>query len=142
MIQKIAAKALVINSEGKVLLLRKSNDDIRHSGNSGKYDLPGGKIDAGETIAEALAREVKEETSLKIDTTNLQPFYAGDWRPIVHGKQLQIIGMFFVCRSWKGKITLNDEHDTLVWVDAKTFHGYDILPPEDKAIATYFERKS
>lgn len=141
MIQKIAVKALIVNNENKVLLLRKSDDDLRHAGNSRKYNLPGGKIDAGETIAKALAREVKEETGLKIISINLQPFFAGDWRPIVQGKQLQIIGMFFICRNWEGQVTLNDEHDAYEWVDATTFSSYDILPPEDTALATYFDSK-
>ena len=142
MIQKIAVKALVINHEGKVLLLRKSDDDIRHAGNSGKYNLPGGKIEAGETIAEALVREVKEETDLKITSANPQPFFAGDWRPIVRGEQLQIIGIFFICRNWEGTITLNDEHDAYEWIDTKAFSLYNTLPPEDTAIAIYFDSEN
>lgn len=140
MIQKIAVKALVVNHEGKVLLLRKSNDDLRHSGNSGKYNLPGGKINVGETITDALAREVKEETGLKITNTNLQPFFAGDWRPVVHSEQLQIIGMFFVCHDWEGEVVLNDEHDAYVWINNKNYLKYTILPPENTAIATYFKK--
>ena len=141
MIKKIGVKALVVNREGEILLLRNSDDDLRHSGNSGKYNLPGGKVNVGETITHALAREVKEETDLKITNTNLQPFFAGDWRPVVRDEQLQIIGMFFICREWEGNVTLNDEHDTYQWVDARIVADYNILPPEDRAIQTYFATK-
>jgi mutator protein MutT len=137
--QKIATKALIINDDGRVLLLRKGNDDARHSGHSGRYNLPGGKIDPGETIADALAREVHEETGLIIGGGEYHPFYAGDWRPVVRGVQLQIIGMFFVCRAWSGEVVLNDEHDALLWIDAQTMRDFDILTPEDEAIRMYFE---
>lgn len=139
MIQKIAVKAILVNKDGEVLVLRKSSDDIRHSGNSGKYNLPGGKIDAGETITDALAREIKEETSLHITNTNLQPFFAGDWRPTVNGKQIQIIGMFFICKQWSGEISLSDEHDSYAWINPQTISEYTILPPEDQAILQYFK---
>lgn len=55
-LSRISAKAVILR-EHEVLLLRKS---------SGKWDLPGGKIDAGETIFQGLLREVREESGLDV----------------------------------------------------------------------------
>jgi len=52
----VSAKAVVFFGK-KFLLLRQPN---------GHWDLPGGKIDSGETVETALTREVREETNLKI----------------------------------------------------------------------------
>ncbi len=51
----IAAGGLVKNTDGEILLIFRK----------GKWDLPKGKLDANETIAECAIREVKEETGLK-----------------------------------------------------------------------------
>jgi len=51
----IAAGGIVTNTEGKILMIFRR----------GKWDLPKGKLDKGETIAECAVREVEEETGLK-----------------------------------------------------------------------------
>ena len=52
--------ALIIDREGKLFLM-KSHKWL------GKYVVPGGHIELGESLEEALRREVKEETNLQID---------------------------------------------------------------------------
>lgn len=53
--------AFILNDEGELLTVRR-----KHSPGKGMLDLPGGFADIGETIHEALVREVKEETNLEI----------------------------------------------------------------------------
>jgi len=52
---KLAAGGIVENSEGKILLMKRL----------GKWDLPKGKLDKGETIEECALREIEEETGAK-----------------------------------------------------------------------------
>lgn len=52
----------VIESEGRVLLAKRSKD--QHQG--GLWEFPGGKVDLGETLEEALVREVREEVGLRV----------------------------------------------------------------------------
>ena len=56
-----AVAAFVLNSKGQLLTLRRSKAPAK-----GTLDLPGGFADIGETIDEALMREVKEETGLNV----------------------------------------------------------------------------
>jgi len=51
----IAAGGIVTNTEGKILMIFRRE----------KWDLPKGKMDKGETIAQCAVREVEEETGLK-----------------------------------------------------------------------------
>jgi 8-oxo-dGTP pyrophosphatase MutT (NUDIX family) len=46
---------------------------VRSAGNDAFY-VPGGKVEPGETLAEAAAREVKEETGISLDVAELRPF--------------------------------------------------------------------
>ncbi|MFQ6327864.1 NUDIX hydrolase [Nocardia sp. CWNU-33] len=52
----------VVQHDGKVLLLQRPTDDFM----GGIWELPSGKVDPGETLDQALIREVKEETGLDI----------------------------------------------------------------------------
>lgn len=62
----ILAVCVAIWQNDKILLVQRAN-----APNKGLWALPGGKIDAGETIAEAAIRELCEETSLKAIPKNI-----------------------------------------------------------------------
>lgn len=47
--------------QGRVLLIRRGKEPLR-----GRWTLPGGTVELGETLEEALIREVEEETGLKV----------------------------------------------------------------------------
>lgn len=57
---QIGVKALVRNSAGEILLTGHQSPD----GTSWRYDLPGGRMDVGETFTDTLQRELREELGL------------------------------------------------------------------------------
>lgn len=57
----LGAKAIIRNSEGKVLLLEKE----RRQKTATYWDLPGGRMNRGETLLDTLQRELQEEVSLQ-----------------------------------------------------------------------------
>ncbi|WP_338603789.1 NUDIX hydrolase [Sulfolobus tengchongensis] len=61
----VAVGCLVI-SDNKVLLVKRKNPP-----NTGLWAIPGGKVEYGETLEEALKREMKEETGLEVTIGNL-----------------------------------------------------------------------
>jgi len=64
LILQIGAKILLKNEEGKYLLLRRSLE--KYPEVKGRWDIVGGRIDAGTTLIENLKREIKEETGLEL----------------------------------------------------------------------------
>ena len=60
-----AVGAIVLH-EGRLLLVKRDREPAR-----GRWSLPGGRVELGETLNEALVREVKEETGIDVDVDGL-----------------------------------------------------------------------
>ena len=60
---RVAVGALIFDASGRVLLVKRGRSPSR-----GRWSIPGGKVDWGETLQEAVRREVVEETGLVLGT--------------------------------------------------------------------------
>ena len=102
------AVSAAIFRDGKILLVRRARSPAK-----GFYSLPGGRVEFGETLHEALHREVDEETALKIQIVGL----AG-WREVVPGAGGggHYLIMSFAARWTAGEPVLNDELDDFRWL--------------------------
>ena len=86
-----AVGALVVDDQNRLLLLRRA----RNPG-QGMLGLPGGFVDPGETIEEALEREVTEETSLQIQHADLLVSFPNRYE--YQGLVSPVIDLFYVCK--------------------------------------------
>ena len=104
---QIAVSAAIFR-DGKVLLTRRARSPAK-----GFYSLPGGRVEFGESLHQALGREIEEETGLDIDIIGL----AG-WRevlPAAAGAGHYLI-MSFAARWVAREPVLNDELDDYRWI--------------------------
>jgi ADP-ribose pyrophosphatase YjhB (NUDIX family) len=103
------AVSAAIFRDGKILLVRRARPPAE-----GFYSLPGGRVEFGETLHQALHREVDEETALRIEIAGL----AG-WREVVPGAGGggHYLIMSFAARWSAGEPLLNDELDDFRWLD-------------------------
>ena len=88
------------------------------------YTLPGGAVELGESLTDAVVREVREETSLSIEPVTL----AGHREVIARDAQGRIERHFvilcFAARWLAGEPVLNDELDDAIWVDPSELGAY------------------
>jgi len=103
----LSGKVVVLDDGGRCLLLKRS---MESKGNPGKWEFPGGKADPGESFEEALLREVREETGLKISLTRV----AGAAQSVVG--QRKIAYLIMEGRLVDGEVRLSSEHDDFVWI--------------------------
>jgi nucleoside triphosphatase len=103
---------LVFNSEGKIFLMVSPKW-------LGKYVLPGGHIELGETAEQALKRELKEETGLNVSGIKYLM-----WQEFIFGKEFHkkkhFIFLDFICKTKNTKVILDGVEGTkYVWVTIK-----------------------
>jgi 8-oxo-dGTP diphosphatase len=102
----VVARALVA-SEGRTLLVRRAAWDSL----PGRWELPGGKVDAGETVILALARELEEETGMMLSAAGF--LVTRD----LYTRRGRVIREHVFLAETVGAITLSDEHDAYAWAD-------------------------
>jgi 8-oxo-dGTP diphosphatase len=136
---QIAAKAVIANDEGSVLLVRESPAHATNT-KAGRYHLPGGRIEPGESFFDGLAREVMEETGLTLSVG--EPLLIGEWRPIILGVPHQIVGVFIASTLIAGTVRLSEEHDSFLWINPQEYEQYDIVLPDRDALAAYVAKSN
>lgn len=75
------------------------------------WELPGGRMEFGETHEETLAREIMEETGLKV-----KPIKLLDTWNLMLRVDYQIAGIIYLCQLEEGEVKLSDEHDAFKWI--------------------------
>jgi 8-oxo-dGTP diphosphatase len=96
--------AIVFNEQGEILLQQRRDN--------GKWNLPGGIIEPGEEPADAIIREVFEETGLHVIPERIAGVYGGaaNVGQFANGDQYAMINITFVCRITGGELDqANDE---------------------------------
>ena len=126
------AMKAIVEFDDKILLLREA-DTYEEGTNTGKYHLPGGRVNPGEHFLDGLKREVKEETGLDVEV--VRPVHVDEWRPVIKGTPHQIVGTFFHVRATSNEVTLSEEHDKAVWVSIDDYKQYK--PLESAALEAY-----
>ena len=105
---QLAASAAIFR-DGRLLLVRRAHDPGR-----GRYSFPGGRVEHGEQLEQAVHREVAEETRLAIEIVSLAGIREVLPRDGVGGHYV-VLSYAALWRS--GEAVLNDEHDDALWID-------------------------
>ena len=91
---RVIALLGLINEKNEVLIsLRKNRTDYNDY-----WEYPGGKVERGETIDQAIVREMKEELDLDVSSDCVAPLTF----TVDHEENSQTILLLHVCRKWKG----------------------------------------
>ena len=126
--------ALIFNPEGKIFLMKsnKWHDN---------FVIPGGHIELGETVEQALKREIKEETGLDIFDLDFLGWQEAIFSP-AFWKKKHFVFLDFVCQTNSSGVKLNEEAQEYVWVDPEEALSLPVEPFTKITVETYLKKFS
>lgn len=113
--------AALINKRGKLLLAER----LAGKHMAGVWELPGGKMETGETPEQSLIRELKEELDISVREDDLEPLSFASHRY----ETFHLIMPVYLCRRWEGT-PRGAEGQKLAWVSYTDMVNYPV-PPAD-----------
>ena len=119
--------AAAIARDGRYLVARRT----RPADVAGRWEFPGGQVEPGETEAQALAREIREELGVEIAVGDRIP---GEW-PLRDELVLQL----YLATLVTGEPVPLEQHDEIRWVAPSEFDSVDWLPSDVDAVRSLRE---
>ncbi len=108
--------AVIFDGDGKVLLERRSDN--------GFWGLPGGAVEIGESVEQAIKREVMEETALVVEVKRLVGVYSDPLRYNISfypdGNVTHWVTVVFQCVRVDGEVRMSDESTDIGYFDVES----------------------
>ncbi len=131
-----AASAIMVNDEGHILLHRRSDNEL--------WALPGGAMNIGESIAETVVREVKEETGLNVKPAYIVGIYTNPGHVIAFsdGEIRQEFSLCFYCSIIGGEVQVSEESYEVGFFSPQEIEHLNVHPSIRLRIEHYLEHRS
>ena len=130
-LQPIVGVGAIIKHEGKLLLVKRGVEPEK-----GKWTIPGGAVELGEEVRDALIREVKEECGLDVEVDRLMDVVDN----IVIGErnrlQFHYVILDFLARLKGGTLRPADDVLDARWISLKEVEKYDLT----KSFHSFFRK--
>lgn len=128
-----AVSAFVLDDAGRLLMIRRTDND--------RYAIPGGQQEVGETLVQAVSREVREETGIDVDVVGLVGLYSNPDHVIAYddGEVRQEFSICFRARVIGGELRTSNESKEVHWVPREQLSSLDVHPSIQLRIAHGFE---
>ena len=115
----------VVVDQGRVLLVQRG-----HEPSKGKWSLPGGMLELGESLTQGVAREVKEETGLNVEAIELVELIDRIHKesgPSGQSVRYHYVIADYLCRVLGGTLQAASDADAARWVERAEWNSHSAL---------------
>jgi 8-oxo-dGTP diphosphatase len=112
----------VIFEGDRVLLVKRGKEP-----GLGQWSIPGGVVQVGETLKEAVVREVREETHLEVEALGLAKVLERIFRDPDGRVAYHYVLVDFLCRRLGGTVQADSDAQEASWVPLRDLHSYQVV---------------
>ena len=123
----------VVLDGGRVLLVKRGHEPLK-----GEWSLPGGKVELGETLEAAIAREVLEETGLAVEVGPVIEVFDRIYRAPDGRVEYHYVLVDYLCHSIGDRITSGSDADEVRWVATDDLAAYRLTEKATSVINKAF----
>ena len=127
----------VIVENGRALLVRRGNEPLK-----GEWSIPGGVVELGETLREAVAREAREETGLEVEAGEVLEVVDRIMRDPERKVQYHYVLVDFLCRRISGEARPEADASELRWVTLAELPDFPIGDPAAAVVRKGLENRT
>lgn len=120
----------VIIEDDRVVLIRRRYEPL-----AGRWSLPGGSLEVGETLAEGAARELQEETGLVVELGPIVDVFDRITRDEDGRVRYHFVLVDYLCRPIGGALEAGDDVSDARWVPLDGLAAYDLTPKATAVVA-------
>lgn len=130
----------VLDEKSRILITNRCEKKLQEV--DGKWELPGGKIEFGETIEQCIEREVHEETGYEVECQKILPVSQINlWNYETHDQHTIIIACLCKLKNNNQKEVNDHAINSCKWIKYEERANYDYLPGILKFINSAYENK-
>jgi 8-oxo-dGTP diphosphatase len=111
----------IIIRRGRILMAQRGKEPLK-----GWWSLPGGALETGELLADAVRREVREETGLEIEPVGVFEIFERIMRDGAGTPEYHYVLIDYVCRVTGGELRAGDDVCRVEWVPRRGLAGMQI----------------
>lgn len=130
----IVGVGAVIVDAGKVVIVKRRYEPL-----AGRWSLPGGTLELGETLETGVAREMREETGLDVEVGPVIEVFDRIILDAEHRVRYHFVLVDYLCWPVGGDLLASSDVDDAILVDPASLDGYDLTAKAHAVIARALE---